>query len=117
MRTRWSVLAAAAAALAVLPAVAQGRVTTAQSVLATGESGFVPVTGSNPRLGDQIPLFESFTLKPAGFDLPATSTQSPRAGVTITRDAYGVPDVHAGDDPDLWFGVGYAVRQDKLRGP
>src|SRR4051812_2181912 len=103
MRTRWSVLVATAAALAVLPGVAQGRVITAQSVLATGESGFVPATGSNPRLGDQIPLFESFALKPAGFDLPAAGTQSPRAGVTIARDAYGVPDVRAGNDRDLWF--------------
>jgi penicillin amidase len=34
--------------------------------------------------------------------------------VTITRDAYGVPNVHAGNDRDLWKGVGYAVAQDRL---
>ena len=34
--------------------------------------------------------------------------------MTITRDAYGVPNIRAGNDPDLWFGVGYAIAQDRL---
>jgi penicillin amidase len=78
-----------------------------------GESGFVPQSGSNPALANQVGLFESFAFKPAGFDLGGAA-ESPRAGVTIARDAYGVPDVHAPNDADLWFGVGYAVAQDRL---
>ena len=34
--------------------------------------------------------------------------------MTITRDTYGVPNIHAGNDHDLWKGVGYAVAQDRL---
>jgi len=34
--------------------------------------------------------------------------------VTITRDAYGVPNVHGDTANNAWFGVGYAVAQDRL---
>ena len=47
------------------------------------------------------------------FGQPGTS-ESPREGVTITRDAYGVPSIRAGSDYDAWWGVGYAVAQDRL---
>ena len=87
----------------------------AETVLPPGQSGFVPPEGqpANPHLTDQIPLFESFTFKPAGFDQPGTA-ESPRAGVTITRDAYGVPNIRANTERDAWFGAGYAVAQDRL---
>jgi penicillin amidase len=111
-RTTWVAATAAAVALA-LPVAAQGRVITAETVLPPGQSGFVPQTGTNPHLYDQIPLFERFDYKPAGFDQPGT-VESPRPGVTITRDAYDVPDVHAGNDHDAWFGAGYAIAQDRL---
>jgi penicillin amidase len=104
---------AAAAVLLVLPAAAAGRVPRAESVLPPGQSGHVPITGDNPRLTDQVALFESFQLKPAGFDQPGT-TESPRPGVTITRDSFGVPNVRAGGDRDLWLGVGYAIAQDRM---
>src|SRR4051794_28902157 len=95
------------------PAAAQARVITAETVLPVGESGFVPTSGSNPVLANQVGLFESFAFKPAGFDVGGTS-ETPRTGVTITRDSFGVPDIHAGNDRDLWFGAGYAVAQDRL---
>jgi penicillin G amidase len=111
---RASVAGLAIAVVALLaPAVAHGRVITAETVLPMGESGFVPASGSNPALADQVGLFESFAFKPAGFDVGGTS-ESPRAGVTITRDSFGVPDIHAGNDRDVWFGAGYAVAQDRL---
>jgi penicillin G amidase len=106
-------LIAAAAALLLLPAAATARVPRAESVLPPGQSGYVPLTGDNPHLTDQLSLFEGFQLKPAGFDQPGT-VETPRPGITITRDAYGVPSVRAGNDRDLWFGVGYAVAQDRL---
>ena len=113
-RSRMAVALALTTALA-MPVAADAGVRSAQSVLAPGQSGFVPPEGQppNPHLVNQIPLFESFTLKPAAFDLPGT-VETPRAGVTITRDAYGVPDVHGTTDQDAWFGAGYAVAEDRL---
>jgi penicillin G amidase len=103
----------ALAVLSALPAAAAARVTRAETVLPPGQSGFLPQQGTNPHLTDQVSLFESFQYKPAGFDEPGTS-ESPAPGVTITRDAYGVPNVRAGNDRDLWLGVGYAMAQDRL---
>jgi hypothetical protein len=112
----WKAAGALAIALALaLPVAASAGVRSAESVLPPGQSGFVPPDGQpdNPHLTDQVPLFESFALKPAGFDLPG-QVEVPRAGITITRDAYGVPNVRAGSAGDAWFGVGYAVAQDRL---
>jgi penicillin G amidase len=111
----WKTTAAAVALALALPAGAAAGVRSAESVLPPGQSGFVPPEGqpANPHLTDQVPLFESFAFKPAGFDKPG-QVESPSAGVTITRDAYGVPNVRAGSAGDAWFGVGYAVAQDRL---
>jgi penicillin amidase len=106
-------LAALTAALLTLPVAAQARVIRAETVLPPGQSGFVPTSGTNPHLTDQLALYQSFAFKPAGFDLPG-AVETPFAGVTITRDAYGVPNVRAGNDRDLWKGVGYAMARDRL---
>jgi acyl-homoserine lactone acylase PvdQ len=113
-RSRTTVFALLAIVLAG-PAAAHARVISAETVLPPGQSGFVPPAGQpdNPHLTDQIALFESFAFKPAGFDQPG-ATETPRAGVTITRDGYGVPSVRAGSERDAWFGAGYAVAQDRL---
>jgi penicillin G amidase len=102
----------ATATLLAVPVGASARVIQAETVLPPGQSGFVPQSGTNPQLTDQIALFESFSFKPAGFDQPGVTETLP--GVTITRDAYGVPNVRAGNDRDLWRGVGYAMAQDRL---
>jgi len=111
----WKATAAALALALVLPAAAAAGVRSAESVLPPGQSGFVPPDDStpSPHLTDQVALFEHFAFKPAGFDQPG-QVETPRAGVTITRDAYGVPRVRAGSAGDAWFGVGYAVAQDRL---
>jgi acyl-homoserine lactone acylase PvdQ len=101
------------AALLTMPAAAHARVIRAETILPPGQSGYVPKAGTNPHLTDQLAMYESFLYKPAGFDLPGTP-ETPFAGVTITRDAFGVPNVHAGNDRDLWKGVGYAMAQDRL---
>ena len=106
------VIVAAVAALLAVPVAASARVIQAETVLPPGQSGHVPQSGTNPHLDDQIALFESFSLKPAGFDEPGTTEAI--TGATITRDAYGVPNVRAGNDRDLWIGVGYAMAQDRL---
>ena len=84
----------------------------AGSVLPPGQSGFVSVPGvtsgtGSPHLTDQTDLFTSFRFKNAMLDQPG-EVSSPRAGVTISRDAYGVPSVRAATSADLWFGAAYA---------
>jgi penicillin G amidase len=111
----WKATAAAIAVVLALPTMAVAGVRSAESVLPPGQSGFVPPDDAtqNPHLTDQVPLFESFRFKNAAFDQPG-SVEAPRAGITITRDAFGVPNVRAGSAGDAWFGVGYAVAQDRL---
>src|SRR4051794_39337171 len=116
MSSRTTISALAAALALAMPTVAHAGVLNAETVLPPGQSGFVPPDGQpeNPHITDQLQLFEDFSFKPAGFDQPAASTETPRPGVTITRDAFGVPSVRAGSQDDAWFGAGYAVAQDRL---
>jgi acyl-homoserine lactone acylase PvdQ len=91
-----------------------GRVRQAESVLPPGQSGFVSLTtGASPHLSDQTALFTSFRFKPANF-FGTGSLETPRPGVRIVRDAYGVPAVTGTTAADVWFGMGYAVAQDRL---
>jgi acyl-homoserine lactone acylase PvdQ len=108
-----SLAAACALALALLAVPASAGVIDAGSVLPPGQSGFVPQSGTNPRLTDQIPLFESFRFKPATFQA-GTAPETLGGGVTITRDAFGVPTVTAGSVTEAWTAAGYAVAQDRL---
>jgi acyl-homoserine lactone acylase PvdQ len=110
---RARLVALAALALALLATPASARIIDAGSVLPPGQSGFVPQTGKNPRLTDQIPLFEAFRFKPAMFQ-PGTANESPLPGTTITRDAFGVPTITAPSVLDAWTAAGYAVAQDRL---
>src|SRR5919197_1367590 len=41
-------------------------------------------------------------------------SQTPRAGVTIGRDAFGTPAISATSEDLAWWGAGYAVAQDRL---
>jgi penicillin G amidase len=102
-----------------LPASAQARVVRAGDILPPGQSGHVTAAGvpsgtGSPHLTDQIERFLAFDFKPHGFDNPAQSVETPRVGVTIERDDWGVPTVRGQNDDDVWFGVGYAVAQDRL---
>jgi penicillin G amidase len=44
----------------------------------------------------------------------ATLTGEVSSPVEILRDAYGVPHVYADAEPDLFFGLGFAMAQDRL---
>lgn len=106
------------AALALHPGSAGAATLKAEGILPPGQSGFVSTTGvasgtGSPHLTDQIALFNQFDYKPLGFDEPGT-TQTPRPGVTITRDAFGVPEITGESEYDGWWGVGYAVAEDRL---
>jgi penicillin amidase len=97
---------------------ASARLLQAESVLPPGQSGFVSLAGvtsgtGSPHLNDQTELFTSFRFKSALFGQPG-ETESPRPGVTIVRGPYGVPSITGASDFDAWWGVGYAVAQDRL---
>ena len=117
---RAAVAAAALCALVALAAPQTSRADTvkARSVLPPGQSGFVSITGlpdgtGSPHLTDQVDLFTSFDYKPFGFDLPG-DVENPAPGVEISRDAYGVPAISGESEYKAWWGVGYAVAQDRL---
>jgi acyl-homoserine lactone acylase PvdQ len=110
---------AALALAAAGPPAAQAEVTKAQSVLPPGNSGYVSAAGlangtGSPHLYDQQQPFIDFTRKNDLFNPPAESSEDPRPGIHITRDAYGVPSITAGNDQDVWWGAGYATAQDRL---
>ena len=112
------VTVAALAAVLALPATAPAKILKAEDVLPPGQSGHVSLTGvtegtGSPHLNDQVGLFHSFTYKSHMFDQPGETT-TPKPGVTVTRDAYGVPNVRAATTEDAWWGVGYAVAEDRL---
>lgn len=111
-------LIVAAAALC-LAGTAEARVVRAENVLPPGQSGYVSLTGvasgtGSPHLYDQNQLFIDFKRKPFGLSQPATETETPFPGVTVTRDAYGVPSVTGDTELNAWKGAGYAIAQDRM---
>ena len=111
-------LLAALGVLALVPAAASARVIRAEDILPPGQSGHVSVSGlaegqGSPHLYDQTQPFIEFRRKSHMFNQPG-QTETPRPGVRIVRDAYGVPAITAANDYDVWWGAGYAVAQDRL---
>jgi penicillin G amidase len=101
------------------PGIGSARVRQAEDILPPGQSGYVSITGlpngeGSPHLQDQTPLFVKHLFKNDMFGQPAESTESPRAGVTIKRDKFGVPEVTGKTADDVWFGAGYAMAEDRL---
>ena len=101
-----------------LAAPASAGVIKAETILPPGQSGYVSLTGvasgsGSDHLYDQTDMFAGFEWKPALFQ-GGTGEIEPRPGVRITRDAHGVPTVNAATMEDAWWGVGYAVAQDRL---
>ncbi len=114
---RATALATLAVSLAAVTSV-QAAVRQAETVLPPGQSGFVSLAGvasgtGSPHLNDQTGLFTAFNFKSALFNQPG-ETETPKAGVTIVRGPYGVPSITGATDFDAWWGVGYAVAQDRL---
>ncbi len=94
------------------PAAASARVVQAVTVLPPGQSGVV----DDPHVFDQLPLFQDLQYKPEplGGGPGGSAPVRPRPGVTIRRDAFGVPAISARSDAEVWWGAGYAVAQDRL---
>jgi acyl-homoserine lactone acylase PvdQ len=56
--------------------------------------------------------YKTEALDPAPADV--VKTETPRAGVTIKRDKYGVPYVYGKSDDDTAYGAGYAGTEDRM---
>jgi len=114
-------LAATIAPLPLAGAAAQGpppQNFKAITIDTAGQSGFVRAdqiaTGAyDPHLTDQLPLYEKLQYKPGGFHASGTP-QTPKEGVRIYRDAFGVPSIYGTDLAATWWGAGYALAQDRL---
>jgi penicillin amidase len=117
MRCRFVSVVTLATLVAAAPASA--RVLRAEGILPPGQSGFVSAAGvadgtGSPHLYDQQPLYIGFKRKPLSFQDPNGAGESPKPGVKVVRDAFGVPSITASNDFDAWYGAGYAVAQDRL---
>ncbi len=104
--------------VAVGAAPASASIVRAESLLPPGESGFVSIPGvatgtGSPHLYDQNADYIHFRYKNAQLG-QGGSTETPKAGVKIVRDAFGVPSVTGTNSSNLWWGAGYATAQDRL---
>ena len=98
----------------------------AETVLPPGQSGFYSNDGQaagqasgqpgdyGAHVDDQRLLYWNFDAKPATLGGRPGTPEIPKSGIEIYRDGYGVPIVYANTTLDLWFGVGYAIAQDRL---
>ncbi len=111
----------------ILPPGSRGNVTTLDVAGLLGG----PATATNPpNVADQLEMYDALTKQDPGSisqaDIdrlykredftPATvvSSQSPKAGVTIQRDAFGVPYINGVTFEDVEYGAGYAAVQDRM---
>ena len=98
---------------------AAAEVKRAESIMPPGQSGFVSApcladsSACDPHLTDQISLFTQFEYKNSMLGQPGAE-ETPKAGVRIVRDDYGVPSVYGDTEDDMWWGAGYAIAQDRL---
>lgn len=98
----------------------------AETALPPGQSGFFSLAGQvqglltgNPgdygaHVDDQRMMYWSFDAKPGALGTKPGTPTVPKEGVEVYRDSYGVPIVYANNVRDGWYGVGYAVAQDRL---
>lgn len=112
----------------ILPPGSNGTVT---SLDVLGLGGSTTATADNPtNVADQLELYDQLTtIKPSAITradidrlfkdasfTPDTvvSTTTPRDGVTIQRDSFGVPFITGTTFADVEFGAGYASTQDRM---
>ena len=104
------------------------------SVLPPGQNGFVSLSDAlgsttQPHFRDQLDMYAGLVedddvteeeldvhFKPFSFGPGAVVEReySPREGVTIWRDDFGVPHIYGTTDLDAFFGTGYATAEDRL---
>jgi acyl-homoserine lactone acylase PvdQ len=108
-------------------------VTNLPTSLAAGQPPSTVATGTTPtNFADQLEMYDALgkvapgTLKDSDLttyyknarlgiaDADVVSTETPRPGVTIKRDKYGVPHIKGATDADVAFGSGYANIEDRM---
>src|SRR5215207_6812199 len=125
-RTTPAVMATLAAALAALVAPSGAAADRAYNILPPGQWGGIPFTDNSrdqlgpydaltPKLGnvtaaDLRGLFKPETLSPVG---ATTDESTPRRGLRIRRDRYGVPPITGRTRGDVWYGVGWVTARDR----
>ncbi len=137
MRRALPVILACAACFIVWPSGAPASETTtagatpdgltAMNVVPPGESGlttagqFAAATAGasssyGPHTDDQESLYANWEYKPFQFEGQGLGASPPGDGnVKIWRDpTWDVPTITAASDPDLFYGLGYAMAQDRL---
>ena len=62
---------------------------------------------------DQLPLYSALKYKPGNF-APTRTPAATLPGARIYRDAFGVPAIYGDTLEAAWFGVGYALSQDRM---
>ena len=118
------------AVLNILPPGSRGNVGVAEA-LAVGPSRTASAT-TPENFADQLEMYDAINtqepdriaagdlaeyFKDAPIDLPedqAVSTETPRQGVTLRRDRFGVPFVTGVTAEDVAFGAGFAGTQDRM---
>lgn len=114
-------IAPGSVARAAVPADSRVR---AVNVVPPGQSGFVSLAGFasgtaggsyGPGTADQLPLYAGWQYKSFQFVSPPGAT-SPAGdpAVSLARDGHGVPTIVAPTEDDAFFGIGYAMAQDRL---
>jgi len=112
----------------ILPPGSNGTVT-AVDLLSLGGSTTAD-ENNPPNFADQLEMYDGLTtvqpdaitaedvdrlFKDAGFEPDeVASTETPREGVTIERDSFGVPFITGVTFEDVEFGAGYAATQDRM---
>jgi acyl-homoserine lactone acylase PvdQ len=98
----------------------------AYNILPPGEFGGIPTTQSSK---DQLPLYDALTpklgnvtgddlrrlfkpelLEPSG---PTRIERTPRRGLTIRRDSFGVPHIYGRTRGDVFYGQGWVTAEDR----
>lgn len=116
----------------VLPPGSNGNITALQLLEVIGGLGTTAVDGENApdNYADQLEMYDELTTRPPGdltrADLDdlykragftperVVSRETPREGVTITRDQFGVPYIRGVTYEDTMYGAGYAAIQDRM---
>ena len=116
----------------VLPPGSDGSITALQALEAGTDRVAVEGTDAPPNFANQLEMYDALARKAPGSLTEASlstyfkdasfgvrpedvvSTSTPRPGVTILRDKFGVPHIYGDTDEDVAYGAGWAGTEDRM---